>query len=81
MKKAVVWMMLAGLVLGGPAVAADEAGKPQVKEGATLGPDTPIAVVNGQPVTKAEYDRAMAAYLRRFRQLTGGMHGGVSQPN
>ncbi|GAB4257754.1 MULTISPECIES: peptidylprolyl isomerase [Deferrisoma] len=81
MKKAVVWMMLAGLALGGPAFAANEAGKPQVKEGATLGPDTPIAVVNGQPVTKAEYDRAMAAYLRRFRQLTGGMHGGVSQPN
>ncbi|WP_035802883.1 peptidylprolyl isomerase [Deferrisoma camini] len=81
MKRIVVGMVLAGLALGGPALAGDDAAKPKAEKGAALAPDAPVAVVNGQPVTKAEFDRAMSAYLRRFRQLTGGMHGGVSQPN
>ncbi len=81
MRRIVIGMVLAGLALGGPALAGDDAAKPKAEEGAALAPDAPVAVVNGQPVTKAEFDRAMSAYLRRFRQLTGGMHGGVSQPN
>ncbi len=64
-----------------PAWAGDEAPKPAVKEGAALTPDAPVAVVNGQPITKGEYDRALSAYMRRFRQVTGGMHGGVAEPN
>ena len=64
-----------------PAWAGDEAPEPAVKEGAALTPDAPVAVVNGQPITKGEYDRALSAYMRRFRQVTGGMHGGVSEPN
>ncbi len=81
MKRVVAGLVLAGLALGGPALAGDDAAKPRAEKGAALSPDAPVAVVNGQAVTKAEFDRAMAAYLRRFQQLTGGMHGGVSQPN
>lgn len=52
-----------------------------LKEGASLSPDTPIAIVNGTPILKAEFDRAMAGYLRQFQQQTGSMHGGVSTAN
>ncbi len=60
---------------------AAAAAKPAVKEGAALGPGAPVAVVNGQPVSKGEYDRALKAYMRNFAQATGGMHGKVTEPN
>jgi len=52
-----------------------------VKEGSTLSPEAPVAVVNGTPVIKAEYDRAMQAYMRNFARATGSMHGQVNEPN
>jgi len=60
--------------------AAAEA-KPVVKEGATINPGAPVVVVNGKPVSKGEYDRALKAYMRNFAQTTGAMHGKVSEPN
>ncbi len=67
-------LLVATVALAGAAVAgeADEASPPG---------DAPVAVVNGEPITKAEFDRALAAYMRRFRQMTGGMHGMVKEPN
>jgi len=68
--------------MGQPAAqsAAPDSTRP-LKEGASLSPDTPIAIVNGAPIAKAEFDRAMAGYLRQFQQQTGSMHGGVSTAN
>jgi len=70
-----------------PVCAEDKAEKPAAAQeaaapaAAKLSPDAPIAVVNGSPVTKGEYDRAMAAYIRNFARATGGMHGQVNEPN
>ena len=58
----------------------EEAAKPAAVV-ATISPDAPIAVVNGTPVSKAEYDRAMNAYMRNFARATGNMHGQVNEPN
>ncbi len=44
-------------------------------------PAAPMAVVNGTPITRAEFDRALGAYLNRFRQTAGSMHGGVTVAN
>jgi len=52
-----------------------------VKEGVVLSPETPIALVNDKPITKAEYDRALEGYLRQFQRMSGNMHGGVAQAN
>ncbi|GAB4260458.1 MAG: peptidylprolyl isomerase [Deferrisomatales bacterium] len=86
MNKAALYALItAAAVAWGPAALAEEsqAGKPpaETKPGATLSPDAPVAVVNGKPVRKAAFDRALQAYLRNFRQMTGGMHGDVSEPN
>lgn len=53
----------------------------EAPKGGTIGPGAPVAVVNGQPVTRAEYDRALKAYMRNFAQMSGGMHGRVAEPN
>jgi peptidyl-prolyl cis-trans isomerase C len=62
-----------------PPATAD--GTRPLKEGASLSPDTPVAVVNGTPITKGEFDRAMEGYLRQFQKQAGSMHGGVSKAN
>ena len=54
---------------------------PALKGGATLSPEAPVAIVDGKPITKAEFDRAMEGYLAQFKRTTGSMHGGVAQAN
>ena len=58
---------------------AKEATQAQVSPG--IGPEAPVAMVNGKPVPRREYDRALGAQMERFRQMGGGMHGGVKEPN
>ncbi len=74
MRSARLILLVAAVALTGAALAG-EAGK------AASPGDAPMAVVNGEPITKAEFDRALSAYMRRFRQMTGGMHGMVKEPN
>jgi peptidyl-prolyl cis-trans isomerase C len=68
-----------------PAAAKKEtapaAAKPAATEEATLSPEAPIATVNGSPVSKGEYDRALQAYLRNVARVTGGMQGQVKEPS
>lgn len=56
----------------------DEETLQQVPE---LPPEAPVAVVNGSPVSKFEYDRALRAYMQNFQRMQGAMHGGVTTPN
>lgn len=64
-----------------PQPSAEAGATAGLKQGATLSPETPIALVNDKPITKAEFDRAMEGYLRQFKQQTGSMHGGVAAAN
>lgn len=52
----------------------------QILPAAQVSADAPVATVNGKPIFKNEYDRALGATMQRFRQM-GGMHGSVAQPN
>lgn len=65
---------------GSPAGQKTAAQGAAVEESA-LSPETPIAVVNGQPITKGEFDRALGGYLRQFQRAGGQMHGGVAAAN
>ena len=47
----------------------------------TIPPTAPVMVVNGKPIVKSEYDRALAAYMQQFKQMTGSMHGKVANAN
>ncbi len=75
MRSARTILMVAAVTLAAAVAAAGQAGQ------AAPPGDAPVAVVNGDPITRAEFDRALAAYMRRFRQMTGGMHGMVKEPN
>ncbi len=73
----------AGPGVKGAAPTAEGAAAPKAEGAAapTISPAAPVVVVNGKPILRAEFDRAMNAYLHNFRQSTGAMHGKVSEPN
>lgn len=60
---------------------APEAAPAVPRATAPMSAGAPVAVVNGQPVSRGEYDRALKAYMRNFAQASGGMHGRVAEPN
>lgn len=81
---------LAAFGLVATACAQEKAEKPAAPEKrveapapaapAALDPAAPVVVVNGQPVSRVEYDRALRAYLRNFAQMMGGRPGGEAEP-
>ena len=46
-----------------------------------LDPTAPVAVVNEVPITKADFDRELSAYLVNLQASTGGQHAGSIVPN
>lgn len=60
---------------------APKAGDAAAKAPVTIPPTAPVAMVNGKPIVRAEYDRAVNAYMQQFRQMSGSMHGKVDDPN
>ena len=73
------------LLFSGPAPSADSGTKGVAKSGSTdasaspSGPDAPVAFVNGKPIPKAEYDRAVNAFYEQFRRM-GAARGGAGTP-
>lgn len=63
---------------GKPAEPAKAAAAEPKKE---ISPNAPVVLVNGKPIAKAEYDRALGAYLQTLQQAAGGMHGKVDAAN
>ncbi len=61
-----------------PSYAMQGMGMPKAKVDsgkAAINPDAPVAVVNGQPVTRREYDLAVKAYMSNVaRSMGGGKH-------
>lgn len=53
---------------------------PPAKEGATLTPETPVAVVNGKPVSKRAFDLILNREMGKLNSQTGGMHASI-KPN
>lgn len=48
---------------------------------AKMNPAAPVAVVNGEPLTRSEYDRGMKAYVAKLSRATGGKHSAAITPN
>jgi peptidyl-prolyl cis-trans isomerase C len=48
---------------------------------AKINPAAPVAVVNGEPLTRSEYDRGMKAYVSKLSRATGGKHSAAITPN
>lgn len=67
--------VLAACLLATPTLAADAPEQPKAEKKAELAPDAPIATVNGNPITKGEFDRSLQAFLanlQRFQRTAPG---------
>lgn len=84
-RKTLCAAVLAALVFSVPALAADDpaagAEKPQAEQAPAVSPDDPVVIVNGQPILRGEYDRALKAYVRNLQRMAGGVQGGAIEPN
>ncbi|TLN10369.1 hypothetical protein FDZ71_09305, partial [bacterium] len=53
----------------------------EAAKGPEINPGAPVAIVNGSPLTRAEYNRAMAQYIEKLSRQTGGKHTTKIDPN
>jgi peptidyl-prolyl cis-trans isomerase C len=77
---------LAALVVASPAFGFPSSGAPAkepaaAEDGPKMDPATPVAVVNGNPIIRRDYDRALSGQMQALQRMQGGMHGQVNQPN
>ncbi|MDW7712530.1 MAG: peptidylprolyl isomerase [Deferrisomatales bacterium] len=82
----VFWKSVAALAaaavfgLVGPGHAQEKGAPPPTQASQAPAPEAPVVVVNGQTVTRGEYDRALRAYLRNLAQFSGGRIGAEAEP-
>lgn len=66
-----------------PAKAAAKETKAAAKEGKApvVTPNAPVVIVNGMPLTRAEYNRGLKQYAQKLSNATGGKHSANMNPN